>query len=97
MGALKTLSILVDGRISKKAIKNIEDWKKRKAVRAIILDNQNKIPLIWSNKHQFHKIPGGGVEEKEKIKTALRREIMEEKGAKNKKNKIFRRNKGILD
>ncbi len=79
---MKTIAILVDGKISKKPIANTTGWKKRRAARAIIIDNQNKIPLIWINKHQFHKIPGGGAKEKEEIKKALKREIMEETGTK---------------
>ena len=58
---MKTIAILVDGKISNKEIKNTIDWKKRTAARAIIIDNQNKIPLLWSNKYQFYKIPGGGI------------------------------------
>lgn len=79
---MKTISTLVNGKISKKGIKNTADWKKRTAARAIILDNQNKIPLLWSNKYLFYKIPGGGIENGENIIKALKREIMEELGIK---------------
>lgn len=79
---MKIIAILINGQISKKSIKKIIDWKKRTAVRAIIIDSENKIPLLWSNKYQFHKIPGGGIEKREDLKKALKREIMEEVGVK---------------
>ena len=84
---MKTIAILVDGKISSKPVKNTTGWKKRRAVRAIIFDKQNRIPLLWVSKQSFHKIPGGGIEKGENIKKALKREIMEEVGIKIKRIK----------
>lgn len=58
------------------------NWKKfyRPSVRAIILNKDHKIALIYSNKLHFYKFPGGGIEENEDRKTALAREVKEETG-----------------
>ncbi len=55
-------------------------YKVRKAARAIIIGQDNKIPLVYASRDQFHKIPGGGIEPDEDIETGLRREVLEESG-----------------
>ena len=54
----------------------------RTAARAVLFDNENNIGLLHVKKHGYHKIPGGGVEKGEDIKTALVRECSEEAGCK---------------
>lgn len=51
----------------------------RKASRAIVFNN-SKIALLFVSKHNYHKLPGGGVEPGEDLETALHREILEETG-----------------
>jgi len=53
----------------------------RKASRIIILNDENKIAILNVAKKQFHKLPGGGIEEGEDIVEALKREVLEEVGA----------------
>ncbi len=53
----------------------------RDSVRAIILKGQ-EILLVYSEKTDEYKFPGGGVEENEIKEYALRREVMEEVGHK---------------
>jgi len=53
----------------------------RRAARAILLNESNKIAFLNVSKEKYHKLPGGGIEEKEDILTALSRELMEEVGA----------------
>ncbi len=57
-----------------------EKFRGREASRAIVFDQEKKIALLHSTKNHFHKLPGGGVEEGEDIKMALRREVLEEIG-----------------
>ncbi|MFA6963231.1 MAG: NUDIX domain-containing protein [Patescibacteria group bacterium] len=56
------------------------DWKKREAARAIVFDDQGLIALMDVSKHGYHKLPGGGLDEGEKVFDALARELREETG-----------------
>lgn len=51
----------------------------REAVRGIIMKG-SKILLIYSEKNEDYKLPGGGIEEGETPKEALVREVQEEAG-----------------
>lgn len=51
----------------------------RKAARAVLFD-RGRVALLFVTKHNYHKIPGGGINQKENINSALLREIMEETG-----------------
>jgi len=59
-----------------------EATRERHAARAVIFDDQNNIALLFVSKKHYHKLPGGGIEEGEDIKTGLEREVMEEVGCK---------------
>lgn len=54
-------------------------YRVRKAARAILLKD-NQIGIIDVTKQGIHKIPGGGIEGDEDLKTGLTREILEETG-----------------
>ena len=54
--------------------------KKRRAARAIVFDTNKKVALLHVTKKHFHKLPGGGIEGKESVQEALKREAMEEIG-----------------
>ncbi len=53
----------------------------REAVRIIWIDENNLVPLLFVSNHNYHKLPGWGIDEWEDIVTALKRECMEEIGA----------------
>ena len=55
-------------------------YKLRKASRSIVFNDSQKIALLFVSKNNYHKLPGGGIEAGEDIKTALNREVMEEAG-----------------
>jgi len=54
-------------------------YKPRTAARAVIV-NGDKTALLHVTKHNYFKLPGGGVEEGETISNALAREVLEETG-----------------
>ncbi len=53
----------------------------RRAVRIIWIDENNLIPLLFVSNHNYHKLPGGWIEDGEDQGTALERECMEELGS----------------
>lgn len=55
-------------------------YKLRKASRSIVLNDSQNIALLFVSKNNYHKLPGGGIEAGEDIKTTLNREVMEEAG-----------------
>jgi 8-oxo-dGTP diphosphatase len=52
----------------------------RKAARAVVFNERNEIAFQSVSKHNYYKLPGGGVERGETILEALKREIREEAG-----------------
>ncbi|HEX6258907.1 MAG TPA: NUDIX domain-containing protein [Candidatus Saccharimonadales bacterium] len=57
-------------------------FRERRAARAVLLDSDGQVYLINVSKHNYHKLPGGGIDEGEEVKQALERELMEEVGCK---------------
>ncbi len=54
--------------------------KERQAARAVIINAKNEVSLLYTAKHEHHKLPGGGIEKNETWQKALHREAMEEAG-----------------
>ena len=57
-----------------------KEYKIRETTRAVILDENNMLALIYSAKNNYYTFPGGGVEENEDFDTAVKRECKEEAG-----------------
>jgi 8-oxo-dGTP pyrophosphatase MutT (NUDIX family) len=57
-----------------------DNFKIREAARAVVFDDQGLTPLLFVSKHNYHKLPGGGIEEGEDKMQGLRRELLEETG-----------------
>lgn len=56
-------------------------YELRKAARAVLLNDAKEMALLYVSKGNYHKLPGGGIEEGEDIYSALKREVKEEVGA----------------
>ena len=56
-------------------------WKIREASRVILFDDNDLIPLLFVSKYNYHKLPGGGIDEGEDKAQALVRECLEEVGS----------------
>jgi ADP-ribose pyrophosphatase YjhB (NUDIX family) len=59
---------------------NPTDFSHRRAARAVVSNDQGEIGLLKVGNHNYHKLPGGGVEAGEDMQKALRRELLEEIG-----------------
>ena len=57
-----------------------ESFKLRKSARAIVINQNGLMAVQHIQKYNYHKLPGGTMEEGEKIEETLRREIREEIG-----------------
>jgi 8-oxo-dGTP diphosphatase len=55
-------------------------WRERTAARAVVRDTDGAVALLYARVHNYHKLPGGGIEDDEDTATALARECIEEIG-----------------
>ncbi len=55
--------------------------KIREASRAVLFDENSLVPLLFVSKDNYHKLPGGGIDEGEDQAKALIRECVEEIGS----------------
>ena len=58
----------------------LSDKTPRKTARAILINSEEKIALMYAKKFDLYSLPGGGFEEGETEYEALKREIFEETG-----------------
>ncbi len=56
------------------------NYKLRKSARAILLNEKGEVATQYLNVYNYHKLPGGGIEQGESIEEALKREVLEEVG-----------------
>ena len=78
---MKTLAIIKDQDVRPDYVPGDDiKYTPRTSPRAVLFDKDNKIALLHVTKHNYYKLPGGGADEGEDIKTALARECLEETG-----------------
>lgn len=74
---MKDLAIINPERVSEA---EANQYNTREAARAVVLDEGNKVALLYVVKENYYKLPGGGIEGPEDKQTALKRECLEEIG-----------------
>lgn len=57
-----------------------QNYPLREAARAVVLDKNGMIALLYVSKGNYYKLPGGGIESMEDTLSALQRENLEEIG-----------------
>lgn len=62
--------------------KNESTLEIREASRAVLFDENGLIPLLYVSNYNYHKLPGGGIDDDENKTQALIREVIEEVGSK---------------
>ncbi|WP_066873973.1 NUDIX hydrolase [Clostridium mediterraneense] len=60
--------------------KKDKNYRIRRAARAIVINDKDEVAILKVSNLNYHKLPGGGIEENETIKEATYREIKEETG-----------------
>lgn len=55
-------------------------YELRKSARAILLNQDGKMATQFLENYNFHKLPGGGVDDGETTEEAVKREVLEEVG-----------------
>jgi len=77
---MKLIATITDKEVIGEITPKPKEYTIRNAGRAVVYNLDNKIAILHATKYNFHKLPGGGVENGEDIRTALERELLEELG-----------------
>lgn len=57
-----------------------DDYSLREAARAVVMDSDKQVALLYVRSGDYYKLPGGGVDEGEDVPQTLKRELLEEIG-----------------
>ncbi len=74
---MKLLKTLNPESVTDEEVKN---YPIREAARAVVLDEEGNVAMLYASKFKYYKLPGGGVEAGEEAEVALQRECLEEIG-----------------
>ena len=74
---MKFLKLINPENVSEDEVKK---YRVREAGRAVVVDEDKKIALLYVAKENYYKLPGGGIEDGEDKMSALKRECLEEIG-----------------
>lgn len=58
-----------------------DEYKTRKTARAVVYRDDKKIAILFNSRDNYHKLPGGEIEENEDPNLGVIREVLEETGA----------------
>jgi 8-oxo-dGTP diphosphatase len=72
---MRTIKIFISKKQRGDVIK-----KFRRSARAVVVDQQGKIAVLFMSKNKYYKLPGGGIDAGETIRQAAIRECYEETG-----------------
>ncbi|MDD3048694.1 MAG: NUDIX domain-containing protein [Bacilli bacterium] len=76
---MECIKTLVDEDLGLKSIE-FNNPRIRYGARGIIINNEGKIAVFYKANRNQYKLPGGGIDEGEKIDVAFKREALEETG-----------------
>ncbi len=74
---MKEIAVLNPENVSEE---EVSTYRIREAARAIVLDADGNIALLWVSKKNYYKLPGGGLDDDTDKIVALKRECQEEIG-----------------
>lgn len=77
---MNTLLALADKDIFASPAQFDGEWRLRRAARAVVFGEGGKVYLLKMSARNYHKLPGGGIDDGEAISEALQRELLEEIG-----------------
>ncbi len=72
---MKLLLHLEDDNIS-----DVTGYRMRAAARAVAINSEGKIAIMYVGNSNYYKLPGGGIEGRESLGETLKREMLEETG-----------------